>query len=117
MDRRVNKPSALWIYGHGPAFGQEQYGNVRGIVVDSDGNPLPGTTVFLESAQVGSRSLMCTEAGIFRFINLTPGTYGLRCELPGFKTYLQKNLDIRVGTNFDLRIVLEMATIEEEVTV
>jgi len=105
------------LFAAGPVFGQEQYGNIRGVVVDSDGNPLPGTTVFLESAQVGSRSLMCTEAGIFRFINLTPGTFKLRCELPGFKTHIHETIVIRAGTNFDLRVTLTPATLEEHITV
>ncbi len=105
------------LFAAGPAFGQEQYGNIRGVVVDSDGDPLAGTTVFLESAEVGSRSLVCTEAGIFRFINLTPGPYGLRCELPGFKAHVHKTIVIQAGTNFDLRITLTAATLEKQITV
>lgn len=105
------------LFAAGPAFGQEQYGNLRGIVVDKEGGPLPGVTITLESELFAPRSVVTSEGGLFRLINVSHGVYSLKCELPGFKTYLQKNLDIRVGTNFDLRIVLEMATIEEEVTV
>ncbi len=101
----------------GPAFGQEQYGNIRGIVVDEEGLPLPGVTVTLESGLFAPRSVVTSEAGLFRLINVTHGVYSLKCELAGFKTYLQRNLDIRVGTNFDLRIALERAKIAEEVTV
>jgi Carboxypeptidase regulatory-like domain len=99
------------------SFSQEQYGNLRGIVVDKEGGPLPGVTVRLESELFAPRSVVTSEGGLFRLINVSPGVYSLKCELRNFKTYLQKNLDIRVGTNFDLRIVLDMATIEEEVTV
>jgi hypothetical protein len=101
----------------GFAFGQEQYGNIRGSVVDKEGQPLPGVSVILESELYAARSIITSENGLFRLINLSPGFYSLKCELPGFKTYLQKNLDIRVGTNFDLKIVLEQAVLEEEVTV
>jgi len=87
----------------GPAMAQEQYGNLRGVVVDKDGAPLPGVSLALESAKYGLRTAVTSEAGIFRFINITPSIYTLKCELQGFKTYLQENLDIRVGSNFDLR--------------
>jgi len=99
-------------------FSQGQYGNIRGVVLDGgDGTPLPGVAVTLESPLFAARAVTTSEGGLFRLINVSPGVYSLKCELTGFKTYLQKNLDIRVGTNFDLKIVLEMATIEEEVTV
>jgi hypothetical protein len=96
---------------------QEQYGNLRGVVVDKDGAPLPGVSLVLESPKYGARTAVTSEAGNFRFINITPSIYTLKCELPGFKTYLQENLDIRVGSNFDLRIVMELAVLQEEVTV
>jgi hypothetical protein len=108
---------AIFLLAAGLIIGQEQYGNLRGIVVDKEGAPLPGVTVTLESDLFASRSVLTSVGGLFRLINVSPGFFSLKCELPGFKTYLQKNLDIRVGTNFDLRIVLEVATIEEEVTV
>jgi len=96
---------------------QEQYGNLRGVVVDKDGAPLPGVSLVLESPKYGLRTAVTSEAGIFRFINITPSIYTLKCELPGFKTYIQESLDIRVGSNFDLRIVMELAVLQEEVTV
>jgi hypothetical protein len=108
---------ALILLAAGFSLGQEQYGNIRGSVVDKEGQPLPGVAVTLESELYARRSIITSEGGLFRLINLPPGLYSLKCELPGFKTYLQKNLDIRVGTNFDLKISLEQAVLEEEVTV
>jgi Carboxypeptidase regulatory-like domain len=101
----------------GSSLAQEQYGNLRGVVVDKDGAPLPGVSLVLESPKYGVRTAVTSEAGIFRFINITPSIYTLKCELQGFKTYLQENLDIRVGSNFDLKIILEQAVLEEDVTV
>jgi hypothetical protein len=61
--------------------------------------------------------MVSSSGGTFRFLNLANGTYSLKCELSGFKTYVREPVIIRVGDNFDLPIVLETATIEEEVTV
>jgi len=101
----------------GIAFAQEQYGNIRGKVTDSDKEPLPGVTITLECPLYGIRSMMSSPGGIFRFLNLPSGTYSLKCELSGFRTYVEENIFIRVGNNFDFPIILEQATLEEDVTV
>ena len=101
----------------GTAFAQVQYGNIRGVVVDADGNPLPGATLTLESTLFPSRSITSSEIGVFRFLNLTPGIYRLRCELTGFAAHVREVIDIRAGTNFDFRVTLTPATVEEQVTV
>lgn len=107
----------IFFFFSGLAFTQEQYGNIRGLVLDEQSHPLPGVTVTLDSDLYNPRSITTTEGGIFRFINIYPGTYELICELSGFKSHIQENLIIRVGNNFDLQIVMEPATLEEEVTV
>ncbi|OGD18688.1 MAG: hypothetical protein A2W03_08840 [Candidatus Aminicenantes bacterium RBG_16_63_16] len=114
---RILSGYAIVLLAAGLAIGQEQYGNLRGIVVDKEGAPLPGVTITLQSELYAPRSVASSEGGHFRLINVSPGVYSLKCELPGFKPCLQKNLDIRVGTNFDLRIVMETATLHEEITV
>jgi hypothetical protein len=114
---RITALLALVFLVIGFSFGQEQYGNIRGVVVEKDGAPLPGVTITLSSEKFSPRAMASTASGNFRFINIPPGIWQLKCELPGFKTYIQRNLDIRVGNNFDLRIVLDIAALEEEVTV
>lgn len=98
-------------------FAQEQYGNIRGVVLDEQGAPLPGVTVTLESELYNPRSLITTEGGIFRFLNVSVGKCRVKCELSGFKTHIQENIEIAVGFNIDLKIKMEIATIEEEVVV
>ncbi len=101
----------------GCAYAQEQYGNIRGIVVDRDGHPLPGAAIVLESGLYTPLSTVSSDNGLFRLINLPPCLYSLSCALSGFKTYFQKNLDVRVGTKFDLKIIMEQASLQEEVLV
>ncbi|MGD2246424.1 MAG: TonB-dependent receptor [Candidatus Aminicenantes bacterium] len=105
------------LFFTGFSIAQKQYGNIRGIVTDEEGNPLPGVTVTLESELYNPRSVLTTEGGIFRFLNVSVGLCRVKCELSGFRTYRQENIDMRVGGNVDLRIVLEPGTLEEEVTV
>jgi len=101
----------------GVSVSQEQYGHIRGKVADSNDEPLPGVTVTLECPEYGLRSMMSSTGGVFRFLNLASGTYSLKCELSGFKTHIEENIIIRVGNNFDFPVILEQATLEEDVTV
>lgn len=96
-----------------------QTGSIHGIVLDEEGNPLPGATVTLSGpAIMGSKSYVSSETGRFRFPSLAPGAgYELKIEMAGFKTYIRKGLRVSVGKTAEVSITLEMTAIEEEVTV
>ena len=115
--RRLPILLIIFLLITGLCYSQEQYGNIRGVVMDAEGVPLPGVIVTLESGKYESRSVVSSEGGVFRFINVALGIWRVKCELPGFKTHIQENIDIRIGFNSDLKIVMEPATLEEEVTV
>ena len=101
----------------GLSYAQEQYGNIRGRVTDVNDEPLPGASITLECPLYGTRSVTSSTGGAFRFLNLQSGTYSLKCELQGFKTHVEENIIIRVGNNFDFTVILEQATLQEDVTV
>jgi hypothetical protein len=98
-------------------FAQEQYGHIRGCVTDAEDAPLSGVTVTLASPQYGLRTVKSSPGGLFRFLNLVTGTYSLKCECPGFITYIDEEISIRVGSNFDFLIVLKQASLKEDVIV
>jgi len=93
-----------------------QVGNIRGQVVDEEEMPLPGVNVKLTGPHA-PRAVVTGEAGSFRFVNLPIGTYKVTVELIGFKTFIHENLIVRSGANIDLNIKMEIASLEEEVTV
>ncbi len=101
------------------AFSQQlQTGTVRGTVTDDTGVPLPGVNITAEGPSlIGSASDISDGEGLYRLPALPPGTYTITFELPGFKTVLQKDFTVRVGRTVKVSITMEVATIEEEVTV
>ena len=105
------------LFSFGLCFSQEQYGSIRGRILDEQGNSAIGVTVILESVFFGSRSATTSEGGIFRFLNIPPGLCRIKCEVSGFKAYILDNIDIRVGLNVDLRIILKPFKLEEEITI
>lgn len=96
-----------------------QTGSIHGTVVDEEGNVLPGATVTLSGPRVmGTKTYITSETGKFRFPALLPGKgYEIKVEMPGFKTTIRKGLIVSVGKTTEITITLEVATIEEEVTV
>ena len=108
----------LFIGVSSSILAQEQTGSIRGVIKDSEGNPVPGVTVTASSpALMGPKSYVTTETGSFRFPALPPGYYTLTAALAGFKTIKRENIVVRVGMIVDVDIPMEIATIEEEVTV
>ncbi|MGD8539817.1 MAG: carboxypeptidase-like regulatory domain-containing protein, partial [Candidatus Aminicenantes bacterium] len=73
---------------------QEQTGTIRGVITDEGGMPLPGATVIINSPAMMAKDVSAVTGvkGGYRFPALVPGTYELRCELPGFKTIVRPGL-------------------------
>ncbi|MCX7975035.1 MAG: TonB-dependent receptor [Candidatus Aminicenantes bacterium] len=97
---------------------QELTGSLKGTVTDIEGNPLPGVAVTISSpAIMGTQSFITTETGSFRFPSLPPGTYKVVAELKGFKTVERTDVIVRVGMTVTVDIKMEVAAVEEEITV
>ena len=78
-------------------FSQRQTGSIHGVVLDEDGNPLPGATITLSGPKLmGTRSFISTSSGVFRFPALLPGEYTIKAELSGFKTLIRKGIIVNV---------------------
>lgn len=94
-------------------------GSVTGKVLDVEKNPLPGCTVTIEGpALQGTMSFVTTTEGHFRFPAVPPGAdYQCTFEMPGFNTVFRKGLIVNVGKSTNIAIILEMSTLQEEVTV
>jgi len=100
------------------AIAQRQTGSLNGVVKDTEGIALSSATVTVTGEKVmGELSFITTDTGSFRFPAIFPGAYDVKVELSGFKTITQTGILVRVGKTTTLAIVLELATIEEDVTV
>lgn len=106
----------LFLFG---AFASAQdFGSIRGVARDSNGNPVPGVNVTLSGSKIAPMSANTTEGGNFRFLNLpVAGDYALRLELSGFKTVIRDKLAVSFGKDLNFEVVLEQSAISEEVIV
>jgi len=99
-------------------LGQTQNGELNGRVRDPDGLSLPGVTITLTEAATGyTRTTVSSGDGAYVIPNLRPGTYDVSLEVQGFKTINQTGLILSSGAELTINYDLELATIEEVVTV
>lgn len=100
------------------AAAQEITGSIKGKITDTEGFPLPGAFVYIDSpSMLDIKTYITSETGLIKFHNLPPGTYKLTVEMPGFKTVNIENIIIHAGMSLRYQIVMEITTIEEETTV
>ncbi len=93
-------------------------GEIRGIVLDNEGAPLPGVSILAKSPKLqGIRSAVSDIDGFFRFPLLPIGIYSLTFELSGFENVTYSGYNVRLGFTSSIEIVLKVETISEEVLV
>jgi hypothetical protein len=108
---------SLVVAGAASVGAQQFTGGVRGALQDANG-VIPGVTVTLtnEATRI-SRDVITNEAGQYNFPAVTPGTYTLKTQLAGYKTFESKGLTVGTQQFITLDIVLEAGTVQESVTV
>jgi carboxypeptidase family protein len=99
------------------AGAQEIRGNINGIVQDKNG-VIPGASVKITNTGTNqTQQLVTNSSGYFEAVLLQPGSYAVRVELQGFKTFSQTGISLAVGQTVNLTVTLEVGQITEEVTV
>jgi hypothetical protein len=109
---------ALWllVFVAVPAFAQT--GQINGTVTDNTGGVVPGATVkAVETATGFSRETVSSTEGRYSFTSLRPTVYDITAELPGFRTYQRKGVELQANQNLTINVALEVGSLEETVTV
>ena len=96
-----------------------QVGSIAGSVTDSTGGVLPGVTVEAASPALieGSRIGVTDGQGIYRVVDLRPGTYTVTFSLLGFSTVIREELELNAGVTLNVVVSLVVGSIEETITV
>jgi len=98
------------------AFAQETTGTISGRVVDAQQLAVPGVTVSVTGGQ-GTKTAVTDADGRYSVPFLTPGKYGVKAELQGFKTGERTGIVVALGQTVDIPFKLEIGTITESVQV
>jgi hypothetical protein len=97
---------------------QDTRGRVQGLVTDSSRAAVPGATVTLTNVNTQvTTTKSTTEAGLYRFDAIDPGTYTLTVELTGFKKFSQERFEIQARADVTINAILSVGELTEVVTV
>ena len=94
-------------------------GTIAGSVKDPSGAVLPGVTVEASSPALIEkvRTVVTDGTGLYRLVNLPPGTYTVTFTLPGFNTTRREAVEVSLGFTASIDAELRVGAIEETVTV
>src|SRR6266700_7510147 len=100
------------------AFAQSDRGTIAGTVVDSSGAVVSGASVTVRGADTGNVYKTTTTAeGVYRISDIAIGRYDVTVEVQGFKSSVQKGVQVQINTVTALNITLQPGSVQEEVTV
>ena len=95
------------------ARGQTFTGGIRGVVTDANG-VLPGATVTLTNEATNiSRDTVTNDVGQYNFPAVPPGTYSIKIQLSGYKSFDRTGVRLATQQFITLDITLEVGTLQE----
>ncbi len=101
-----------------PAAARAQSG-IAGVVKDSTGGALPGVTVEAASPALieKTRTVVTDESGLYKIIDLRPGTYTITFTLAGFTSFKRDGVELPANFTATINGDLKVGSMEESVTV
>ncbi|HKB09104.1 MAG TPA: TonB-dependent receptor [Vicinamibacterales bacterium] len=101
-----------------PAAARAQ-ATITGTVKDTSGAVLPGVTVEAASPALieKSKTTITDAAGLYRIVDLRPGTYTVTVSLPGFATIKRDGIEVTGSATLTLPFELTVGAVQETVTV
>src|SRR5215813_5262946 len=98
--------------------GQAVYGSIVGTVTDSSNAAVPNAKVTIRDVGKGvSYTTTTNDTGNYSQIHLIAGLYEVRVEAPGFDTFVQQNVEVRVDTTVQINAQLHPGKLGETINV
>src|SRR5262245_22190250 len=95
-----------------------QNAELVGSVKDATGAAVPDAKLTISDLRTGlSFATQSDSTGNFEFLRLRPGSYSLKAERNGFKTFVQSGITLEVDQRAALEITLQVGAVTEVVTV
>src|SRR5712691_154810 len=92
--------------------------SVTGRVVDEQGAVMTGAQIRMIGVETGSVSNAITNSdGIYTIPSLPIGAYKLESTVPGFQTYVQSGILLRVGDHVQIDVHMKVGAVAERVEV
>ncbi|MBI2689790.1 MAG: TonB-dependent receptor [Acidobacteria bacterium] len=100
------------------ALAQSFHGTVRGMILDPGGHAVPVAKVTLiDEGTAAQRATITSDQGEFTFASVTPSTYLLVAEAPGFKRSERRGITVSTQAAVTVDLKLEIGQVSEQVNV
>src|SRR5262245_12478771 len=100
------------------AMAQHIRGALEGTITDPNSAVLSGARVIVKNNATNAEvTTTANDRGYFNVQNLEAGTYTVTVEQPGFRKYVAKDVNIKVGAVIPLTIALQVGAQEQIVEV
>src|ERR1700737_1141061 len=101
-----------------PASAQRVSSDILGTVTDVSGRVIVGAKITVTRTETGEeRGVKTNEDGNYRISGLSPGTYEIQVEYPGFKTLVRKDIELLVSQDVVVDLTLQVGELREKVEV
>src|SRR5207247_10748096 len=91
---------------------------ISGTVKDDSGAVVPGVEITATQTETGARrTAMTDETGSYILPNLPLGPYRLEASKAGFRSYVQTGIELQVGSNPVIPVVLSVGQVSESIQV
>ncbi|MES1256789.1 MAG: carboxypeptidase-like regulatory domain-containing protein, partial [Acidobacteriota bacterium] len=99
-------------------FAQNDRGTITGTVLDQGGAAVPNATVIARNTETAAESKTAsTGTGNYTIPSLPAGRYTLTLEVPGFKKFVQENIQVQVAGSNRIDITLQVGATSETITI
>src|SRR5437899_2563178 len=89
---------------------------VTGRVTDEQGASVAGARIQIRGVDTGTvYNALSNADGIYTIPNLPIGAHTLQAAVPGFQTYVQTGIVLRVGDNVQINITMKVGAVAEKV--
>ena len=107
----------IFLFAAATLWGQGSV-TIFGTITDSTGAVLPNIAVTVTNTQTGAvRQTVSAAAGAYVVPQLSVGTYSVRVEASGFKTFVQDNIRTQVDENRQVNIQMTLGGVSESIEV
>ncbi len=105
-----------WLAMPASSFAQSA---IAGVVRDATGAVLPGVTVEAASPALIERvrTVVSDEAGLYKIVDLRPGTYTVTFTLSGFSAVKREGIDLPPNFTASVNAEMRVGAVEETITV
>ncbi|MGH9433325.1 MAG: TonB-dependent receptor domain-containing protein, partial [Terriglobia bacterium] len=100
------------------AWGQTTFGSITGLVTDASGAVIPAAQVTLNNlGTTEKRSMTTGNDGLYQFVNLLPGNYGIKVDKEGFKSFARSPVVVEVQQTVRIDVRMELGQVSQTVEV